>query len=107
MRLKKASLLLIAALTGCVEISPPMKGPSASGDAQFARLSEEFISSYLTWRPQAGTALGLHEYDGKITDLSRESIDGELARLRDFQRSLAAISTASLSPPSLYDYLIL
>jgi hypothetical protein len=32
--------------------------------------------------------LGFHQYDGKLTDYSRASIDGELARLKEFDRRL-------------------
>src|SRR6187549_3611304 len=50
---------------------------SAAGEMRFALRSDDFIAGYLAWRPAIGTALGLHEYDGKVTDFSRDSIWGE------------------------------
>ena len=47
-------------------------------DSVFVRLSEEFLDGYLAWRPQSGTYLGLHEYDGKVKDYSKSSLDAEL-----------------------------
>ena len=41
---------------------------------QFEQLSREYLAGYLAWRPQSGTSLGFHEYDGKLTDFSRELV---------------------------------
>jgi uncharacterized protein (DUF885 family) len=94
-------------LAGCSELSKTKRSESANADAQFARLSDEFVSGYLAWRPANGTALGLHEYDGKVTDFSHASLRKELARLQRFDRELAALRTPSLSPQSLHDYRVL
>lgn len=58
------------------------------------RLSQEYIHGYLAWRPATGTSLGLHEYDGKVTDYSRASIDAERERLIQFRERFAALSTS-------------
>ncbi len=80
---------------------------SAGADSSFNKLSEDFLAGYLAWRPQAGVALGLHEYDGKVTDYNKTSIDSELTRLKDYEQRLAAIDTASLSTKMYFDYRIL
>ena len=54
--------------------------------ARFTRLADEYIDGYLAWRPLVGTQLGLHAYDGRITDFSRASLDAERARLGRFAR---------------------
>jgi uncharacterized protein (DUF885 family) len=79
----------------------------ASGDAEFVKVSDEFLAGYLAWRPLAATMLGLHEYDGKITDYSRASIDGELARLKKFEARLAALDPKSFSRETRFDWQIL
>ena len=94
--------LCLVVLAGCARLEPAMS-PSASGDAEFARISDDFLAGHLAWRPQMGTALGLHEYDGKITDFSRASLDAERARLEKFDRVLARWSVKSLSPPAYHD----
>ncbi len=80
---------------------------ASGGDAEFARIAEEFLDDYLAWRPLTATQLGLHEYDGRITDYSRRSIDAELARLRKFERALDALKPRTLSAETEFDRQIL
>ena len=105
----KLTLLLPLALllAGCSELLAAGAPAATDADLRFALLSEEFISGYLAWRPATGTALGLHEYDGKVTDLSRTSIRNELARLQLYDQKLASLPAASLSPKSLHGYHVL
>jgi len=79
----------------------------ASGDAAFEKLSEEYLKGYLDWRPNSGVSLGLHEYDGKIADYSKSSIDDEIARLKDFDSKFSKIDSASLSTKQYYDWKML
>ena len=76
-------------------------------NATFDRLVAEYVTGYLAWRPQTGTALGFHEYDGKVTNLSKPSQDSELARLKSFEQQLLALDPAHLDTKSAYDYRIL
>ena len=80
---------------------------ASASDREFQKVAEEFLAGYLQWRPAQGVALGLHEYDGRTTDYSRASLDAELARLKSFERRLAAMETASMSPRTFYDFRIL
>ena len=81
--------------------------PAVSADSDFQQLSDSFLLGYLSWRPQTGVGLGLHEYDGKLTDLSKESISKELTRLKDYEQKLEAIDTTALSAKMFYDLRIL
>lgn len=85
----------------------PNSAAASSGDSAFTRLADEFIAGYLAWRPLTATMLGRHEYDGKITDYSRASIEGELARLKKFEKQLAALDPNSLGREAQYDRQIL
>jgi uncharacterized protein (DUF885 family) len=69
-------------------------------ESRFARLTDEFVDGYLAWRPQDGAALGLHAYDGRVTDLSRASLAAEHARLTRFAQEFAAVDHAALSVAS-------
>lgn len=100
-------LSLTLVLTGCLARVQAGPGTNATAEMQFALRAEEFITGYLAWRPATGTTLGLHEYDGKITDFSRDSIRSEVARLRRFNRELATFPPASLSPKALQDHRVL
>jgi uncharacterized protein (DUF885 family) len=105
--MKKLTLLLIpfTVLFSCNQNSK--SNSSSSGDAEFQKLSDNYLSGYLAWRPAAGVALGYHQYDGKVTDVSKASLDKELARLKDFDQKLSGTDTASLSPKMFYDFRIL
>jgi uncharacterized protein (DUF885 family) len=104
---QKLTLLLPLLLVGCVQPRQPVASSPNSGDLGFARLADDYIAGYLAWRPQTGTALGLHEYDGKVTDYSQASLTAELARLKSFDQRLAQLNTNQLSAQILYDYCIL
>jgi uncharacterized protein (DUF885 family) len=98
--------LCLVLVVGCARLEPAAPS-SASDDAAFTRVSEEFLAGYLAWRPQTGTALGLHEYDGKITDYSRGSIEAERARLMKFERRLAQWPVQQLGAGSHHDLRLL
>lgn len=97
--------LSLVLLAGCARLDLPTT--SGSGDTDFARVTDEFLTGYLAWRPQSGTALGLHEYDGKITDFGRASLDAERARLEKFDRVLSRWPVKTLSPQSYHDLRLL
>lgn len=76
-------------------------------DAEFEGVAEEYVKTYLAAHPLQGTALGFHEYDGKISDYSRLALDAELSRLRRFDDRLAKFDPAKLSPRQSIDFRIL
>ena len=76
-------------------------------DAEYEAVAEEYVKTYLAAHPLRGTALGFHEYDGKISDYSRLALDAELSRLRRFDDRLAKFDPAKLSPKQSIDLRIL
>lgn len=78
-----------------------------SSDTEYTSVAEEFIRGYLAARPLEATALGFHEYDGKISDYTRLSIDAELSRLKRFDDRLKKFDPAKLSPRNSIDLRIL
>lgn len=76
-------------------------------DAEYEAVAEEYVKTYLAAHPLQGTALGLHEYDGKISDYSRLALDAELSRLRRFDDRLAKFDPAKLSLRQSVDLRIL
>src|SRR5213078_16959 len=59
----------------------PKPTPALKPDAELDVVAEEYIRGYLAARPLQATALGFHEYDGRINEDTRLAIDAELARL--------------------------
>src|SRR5207253_2554195 len=76
-------------------------------DSEYEAVDEEYIKGYFATRPLQGTALGFHEYDGKITDYSRLALDAELSRLRRFDDRLRKFDPSKLSPRQSLDLRIM
>jgi uncharacterized protein (DUF885 family) len=76
-------------------------------DADYEAVAEEYIKGHFAARPLEGTALGLHEYDGKIADYSRLALDAELSRLRRFDDRLDKFDPTKLSQRQSIDLRIL
>src|SRR5881409_790879 len=76
-------------------------------DAEYEAVAEEYIKTYLAAHPLEGTALGLHEYDGKISDYSRLALDAELNRLQRFDDRLKKFDPGTVSPRQSIDLRIL
>src|SRR5947208_4338621 len=84
-------LTLVTLLLACVAC------PAQTQDAEYEAVAEEYVKTYFAAHPLQGTALGLHEYDGKISDYSRLALDAELSRLRRFDDRLAKFDPKKLS----------
>src|SRR4029077_2267065 len=76
-------------------------------DQEYEAVAEEFIKGYFAARPLLGTSIGLHEYDGKISDYSRLALDAELSRLKRFEDRLQKFDLAKLSQRQSIDLRIL
>ncbi|HMJ89450.1 MAG TPA: hypothetical protein VK530_06520, partial [Candidatus Acidoferrum sp.] len=94
---------LLIVIAGCARF----RGPKPSPDEVFSAIANEYMSGHLAWRPASGMALGLHEYDGRISDFSRASLDAELKRLKDFELKLRAIDVMKLSHANTFDLRVL
>lgn len=87
----------------------PSPSPTAAlkPDVELDTVADEFIRGYLAARPLQGTALGFHEYDGRIYEHTRLAIDAELARLRRFEDRLNKFDMAKLGPRAAIDLRLL
>jgi len=78
-----------------------------SPDAEFEKVAEEYIKGWLAAHPLQATSLGLHEYDGRINDFTRLSIDAELSRLKRFDERLKRFDATKLNSAAAVDLRIL
>ena len=105
-RVKAISFILLLAALCLFPVA--IRGFSAeTEDGEYEAVAEEYIKGYLGAHPLEGTALGLHEYDGKITDYSRLALDAELSRLRRFDDRLSKFDPGKLSTRQSIDLRIL
>jgi uncharacterized protein (DUF885 family) len=103
----KAVSLILFLIALCVFPGRSRAFAAETEDGEYEAVAEEFIKGYLAAHPLEGTALGLHEYDGKITDYSRLALDAELSRLRRFDDRLSKFDPGKLSPRQAIDLRIL
>src|SRR5438067_10531978 len=101
----KVSAVVLSLIALCL---PGVSGfAKQTADAEYEAVADEYVKTYLAAHPLQGTALGFHEYDGKISDYSRLALDAELSRLRRFDDRLAKFDPAKLSSRQSVDLRIL
>jgi uncharacterized protein (DUF885 family) len=105
--MQRAWFMVMLLLTGCSVPQPHSDGRAGDADAALAKLIDEYLKGYLAWRPALAVRLGLHQYDGRITDLSPASLQAERRRLKDFETRLASLPTNLLSREAAWDQQIL
>jgi uncharacterized protein (DUF885 family) len=87
--------------------SPTQRPSALKPDAELDVVADEYIRGYLAARPLQATALGFHEYDGRINEHTRLAIDAELARLKRFDDRLNKFDLAKLGPHAAIDLRLL
>src|SRR2546421_4488686 len=76
-------------------------------DSEYEAIAENFIKGYFAARPLLVRSMGLHKFDGKISDHSRLALDAELSRLKRFEDRLQKFDLAKLSQRQSIDLRIL
>ena len=104
-RLKKFLACVVVAAATCLPLTNAVA--LQTPDSEYEAVAEEFLKGYFAARPLLGTAIGLHEYDGKITDYSRLALDAELSRLKRFEDRLRKFDLDKLSQRQSIDLRIL
>ena len=96
-------------LAAVLLLSPSFSAGAAdqSQNAEFEKVAEEYVQGWLAAHPIAATGLGFHEFDGRISDFTRLSIDAELARLKRFDERLKRFDPAKLSQRAALDLRVL
>lgn len=101
----KISRLLVVVLA----LALPLAAQAAeqNSDAEFDKVADEYIKGWLSAHPLQATSLGFHEYDGRINDFTRLSIDAESSRLKRFDERLKKFDPAKLGARAATDLRIL
>lgn len=61
-------------------------------DKDFVHASDEYFDQvYFPYQPTQGTSAGYHEYDAKLEDLSRPTIDAQVAALKKFEQRFVSM----------------
>ena len=105
--LKIPNVIVRALLAAAICLPTARSIAQKTPDQEYEAIAEEFIKGYFAARPLFGTSMGLHEYDGKITDYSRLALDAELSRLKRFEDRLQKFELDKLSQRQSIDLRIL
>jgi uncharacterized protein (DUF885 family) len=88
--------------------APPAATPDRqTPEAAFETLSNRLLDAWQAEDPGYARGLGLHQYDGKVSDCSRAGIERRIAELRQAERDLAAVDASKLGADQKLDLAIL
>jgi uncharacterized protein (DUF885 family) len=75
----------------------------ASADAVFSQLAREYLDAYYQRHPTQATYLGIHDFDQRLDDYSRQAVMDDVAANRGFRDRVAAIGAQTLSAGNQLD----
>src|SRR5437016_975323 len=98
-----APVLVVALFaSGCGPSQPP--APAAgSGDAAFTTLARAVLEDAYRRGPTRATDLGIHTYDDRIEDYSRQAVAAELGAARMFTAGIEAVDPSTLTADKQLD----
>ncbi len=70
----------------------------------FLCASSRILSAYWEFYPNVASRLGLNDYDGRISDISKESINKRIIALNEFLSDLDRIDSFALSVQAYFEY---
>ena len=97
-----ASVLLTNA---CTSPSPqPTQATVRTGDVAFEDVSRSYLEESYKRYPTWATYLGVHKYDDRLEDYSRQAVADAIVAGRQFRERVAEIDPKTLSPEKQLDY---
>src|SRR5262245_17645215 len=96
-------LFAIAIAAQACRSSSPSEASSPSADAAFNQLAREYLDAYYQRHPTQATYLGIHRFDDRLDDYSRQAVMDDVAANRTFRERVAAIDSRMLSPDNQLD----
>ena len=92
------SLFVCFAIVGCARDQDPAAPSATDADSVQSRVDfvDDFVDAYFGFNPQSAISAGLHEYDGRLPDLSHAGIQRQLAWLGRSRAELEAWNASGL-----------
>src|SRR6266542_5775993 len=100
---RPALVLLSATLLPACSSPPPPKPAPESRDAAFTATAGEYLEDLYSRQPTQATDLGIHKYDDRLEDYSRQAVTAAVASARRFRDRVSAIEPASLTADKQLD----
>jgi uncharacterized protein (DUF885 family) len=94
----------VAVLAGCTSPPPPPQASSVpTNDTAFTAVADEYLEDLYKRQPTQATFLGIHKYDDRLDDYSRQAVTDAVAAARQFRERAAAIDPKTLSQSNQLD----
>jgi uncharacterized protein (DUF885 family) len=103
MRSTFAAVALVLLHVACSSPPAPPQPAGPSADAAIADVSRDYLEDIYRRQPTFATFLGIHKYDDRLEDYSRQAVSDALAAARQFRDRVAAIPAASMSSTNQLD----
>ena len=99
MHRSRFALILLVATPLCAACSsPPPPAPAPeSKDAAFTAVAADYLEELYRRQPTQATDLGIHKYDDRLENYSRDAVADAIASARQFRERVTAIDPGSLS----------
>ena len=94
------TLVLVASCSR--QPAPAQKAPE-SRDAEFKNLAHEVLEDLEKRQPTTATFLGIHKYDDRLEDYSRQAVNDEIAAWKQFRDRVKAIDPTMLNAETQLD----
>ncbi len=99
--LKTAQIFLALAFGGMMTAT----AAHADANADFRTLADQYFDQVtFAFSPSQGTSVGFHQYDAKLEDYSRRSIEAEIAALHNFEKKFEDLRPTQLDLSTRGDY---
>ena len=93
-----ALLIAVPCYAAPIDAKKSMTQPSQQQNAAWHKLVDAYFDKvYLVYNPTAGTSAGLHQYDSKLENYSRASLDRQAAELHGYEAKVSAFPATDLS----------
>ena len=96
-------MLVLAAGCGSPGTPGQPAGQKPSGDAAFSAAAGEYLEDLYKRQPTLATYLGIHKFDDRLDDYSRQAVTDAVASARAIRQKVDAIDAATLSPSNQLD----
>lgn len=74
-----------------------------SKDAAFAAVAHEYLEDLYRRQPTQATYLGVHKYDDRLEDYSRQAVTSAVSSVRQFRERVSAVDPAALGADNQLD----
>ena len=76
---------------------------AADSPSDFSAFVDDYYEAFFAWSPSAGTAAGLHQYDGKLENMSAAAVAKRVEQVKALQQRLEKLRQGKLLPDDAID----